>query len=1460
MVDFTKYTEITPQHLPEPSVRAPRGSSKDSYFNALGSDEIVQQRVNPVAGFTASAATGVGEVFGLKSSDYVTRYRRQSPAGALTSQLGGTLIPYIGWEYAAAKTIGLGAKGVAIGSSVQKPLRLLAQEKAAAHSSNLVLQGALREGMVFAPFEAARGVSRLIAGDDAGDVAKGAVFDLGLAGGFGAAQGIFRGIGQGRQVVEELGDEAFNHEWDVLKAMKTFRANTDMTADQVLKWDRNIESRIAATQLTRPLGKDGNKLIVGDNDSIEFSHFAQLQDGDIKLRTTLEDMLTIGPSSGQAGIVSRQTDDGVTSFAGVNRKGTETVLPGAGINTNVLFPPAPKPVGRPPKTSRVLFPGPVSELRLSEGTVAIANTLDFTVPDLNTRFNTDAVSNLKEFAKRFNAKPAGLPATNARVWYASPGADHAFNSAGESSDAFKVLTGRSQRDYAEHIQYPTEITVRPRANAADGAREAKYKELKNWHAQEFEEVAPGKYLKREQNDGMYLLHIADDANMRMLSFKTDQPSLFVKEAEHLDATMRKRGFEIYPPKPREAIGQEYWDEAVNLHSVLHPQMIEGVTKAGYLQDYVKNFFGINPDGLFARAGKAVRSSFAPADFKYVNPRARLMLIAARNLDDKVTARVNKIVLGGKIAEGTSPLKASLRGAKFEGNGWQQRFTGIAQDKNQEAILVRAINDGLSPDEAISFGAGEDTVELLKSVLATDKQLREELNVILRATDKPEVEILDNHYGFAHEWKDWVVPVYDGDSLAKVHTVSADTKGEAEELAREFIKAAAANERNFIYRTEEISPIRQNVGRGKGQTPTDQSVPSAALRDSDNELKKYLQSISNRPSSGQEWREMMSYLNVAKNSLRSRRKGVGGFRTEDTAAGMLKRITQRMTEMEKFKAKLSLDNIFESHIYQLGLENLDEAQGLAKDLRITAGLDSAIFEWEKKLDTIGAPAFGKNAALKTARALNTIMYTGTLGVATMAYPAMNLLTFTQTSSPHLAWLMKGDPKTLQKWYTTLPIEDWANRKTYGGMHSLDPVKIAGQAASLLRNPTKAHLEHIQRNLIEGHIDNRMLEGYLGRDSVMGDMARNAFGKGNVDKIIDIATYAADNSERLSRLHSLAMGLKFGEDVLKLDGDKLYRFARDFQRNTMFGYNTVDRAAMFRGATGSMLGLFKNWITHQMGWTAQYAGDIGAGGGQALLTMNAMAALVGGLGATHIGALATGMNSALGDERFLSDLYKAQTSNSVTDAFMFGLPSFLGFTLQGNAALPGSQLGRDVTQMFNFAQLEQAGQMFKAAGGGIRHWQLTGHAPWEDRKWMDSFIRATGVKTAYRLRQVTGQQGIRSLYTGQPVVQKAGMGDKLMYTLGLNPVDVQKEYKLAEMARNAQGTRSELITTYARQWAEAKAQGDHDGMYEIRREAMLRGVSFDSLERSYKRREKLHGQGAARRAAKSPEIRERFGISD
>ena len=1396
MVDFSKFSDVDTRANFANAQADPRKTAASTFAVTEAIDAEEFKAVNPLAGFVASAVTGAVEPFGVEASSYVQRYRRRNPGAGLTSQIAGLAVPYIGWELAASKAIGVAGKGLKlssvgrVGQGGKVSLRQHLDEYTTAISKNAFTAGFSREALVFAPFEGARAISRLTLGDSPDDVAKGAGFDLAIAGVFGGAGNAVRSFGKAKNFMNEMGiEDRFAHAHDGLRAIRTRKADLEglgqLDEPTKARFDLADETFVAHIRGQAPLGRDG-RLVNPEKakPTAANAHFtpAGFEDRLPEQLAVFEDLHTPGPTSGNAGI-----------------EVTEQL----------------------------------------QGTGAA---------------KTD---NLKQASRKRKRKPPALPSTETQFLYPTPKGNAAYQTIESADEVFNTLTGKNFGEFADDIQYPRIIRPKSAVNATDETKARNFKQLRDWYNDNMTSVGKNEFILREQNDGNYLTAILDEPNQQVLTFKTSTPSDFLPHANSSMPATRNRMFQVYPARTHSPIGNEAFDEALRLKQILHPQMVDQTIKDGLFEAYLKKFAGVNPNGFLSKTGALIRRTLAPGDFRYKNPRAMGMFTGIRLLNEQVDAGVRRTIAGNEFADPTTtPISALLRGRALKG-GLADDFRAIEGNPQQEALFVKAVDEGLSPKEAIKLGADEATVRLMTRMEELSTDAIQGLNTVGAQTDNwTPIEMLDYHYGIAREFPEWDVPIMEDGQV--IHRVGADTKAEAEELAEEFLLSARADGKNWV-RGDEVSALRSGLATERAATNSG-DLFFAQQRDADNELKKYLKTISMRPATSGEWREFVGYLNSAKNSLRSKRRDVGGFTRSASAADVMDRFAKRFSELKRFEAKMAFDEIFQNDLWNLSVENLDEAKQLVKDLNITAGLDSQVGSVEQAFNDFASPFVSKNAALKTAQLMNSTMYTSTLGLGNVAYPAVNLLTWTQTSNPHIAWMMNIPPEKAQRFYSSTPLHYWQRRENYGNMHMLDPIKMAKAGMDMLAKPSDKHKELLFRNVLDGGIDNRMIEGYVGQNSILGDAARNSFQKGKVEKLFDGMNFMADHSERASRLHSFAQGMVFAEDVLGIeDADDLYRFARDFQRNTMFGYNTVDRPAIFRGVVGTPLGLFKNWVSHQAAWIANYAGDIGQGGGSALATMNAMTALVGGVGASQVGSFGLGLDKLLNGGNFSKDMYDPD-NNALTDAFYYGVPSFLGVTLQGNAALPGSNFVRDVSSMWNFSQLSQAAMMVKSVGGGIDHWRLTGQAPWEDKLWTDKFIRATGVKNAYRVRQAVGQDGIRSLNTGNPIVTDMGIGDKMLFSMGLNPVELQKEYKLNDMVRKAQSDRSKRVAVFGRQYKDALDNGDHQQAFEIINNAAASGIPIDSLERSVKNRTTRQEQGLARASARSPQVRERFDLTD
>lgn len=84
---------------------------------------------------------------------------------------------------------------------------------------------------------------------------------------------------------------------------------------------------------------------------------------------------------------------------------------------------------------------------------------------------------------------------------------------------------------------------------------------------------------------------------------------------------------------------------------------------------------------------------------------------------------------------------------------------------------------------------------------------------------------------------------------------------------------------------------------------------------------------------------------------------------------------------------------------------------------------------------------------------------------------------------------------------------------------------------------------------------------------------------LEKFTQVASYAADHSEMLSRQISWGMGYKIGKDLHGFTDERnAYIFANNFVNDMIGNYSPNNKPAMFQGAVGLPLGAFQTYMTN------------------------------------------------------------------------------------------------------------------------------------------------------------------------------------------------------------------------------------------------------------------------------------------
>lgn len=187
--------------------------------------------------------------------------------------------------------------------------------------------------------------------------------------------------------------------------------------------------------------------------------------------------------------------------------------------------------------------------------------------------------------------------------------------------------------------------------------------------------------------------------------------------------------------------------------------------------------------------------------------------------------------------------------------------------------------------------------------------------------------------------------------------------------------------------------------------------------------------------------------------------------------------------------------------------------------------------------------------------------------------------------------------------------------------------------------------------------------------------------------------------------------------------------------------------------------------------------------------------------------------------------------IADAAFYGLPAFLGFSIQNMVAAPFADPGRDASMLFGFAQLNRAQAIGRAVGAAYDALVTTGGHPADSRAVRDALVQGLAPKAIYRTTQaITGE--LLSAKTGYPMVKGMSLPEQLLYSMGVNPLRVDQSFRVNQELWKDLEKRKVTTQAYGKAWSEAKAERDYGTMRTIMSRAAAQGVDISAVIRSSK----------------------------
>lgn len=591
------------------------------------------------------------------------------------------------------------------------------------------------------------------------------------------------------------------------------------------------------------------------------------------------------------------------------------------------------------------------------------------------------------------------------------------------------------------------------------------------------------------------------------------------------------------------------------------------------------------------------------------------------------------------------------------------------------------------------------------------------------------------------------------------------------------------------------------------------------------------------------------LSAANKKLRSgpitfrERQNVGGYKKSFSKKELFDRLSSHVTERYNYMARLSVDTALEKELAHLAEKDPKAFAAIADRLRQMEGKPGAVGQFTNAAtDKLLKPVLGRNSATKLTGFTNEYFYHTQLGFGNVAFPVLNAATFMQTVLPELAYVMNAADNRVTRDYFDVMLAGGKDLKPRGHVGVLSPMKLLIKSFQKMRQGADDALYNtmLSRAHREGVIDPQLLNEFIGHTSEMSTTVRDVM-KGEEPMINLMRTWSGwlpNKSERFARGQAFTTGYLTGKDIIGLKDEALYQFARKFTERTMFNYATQDRATLMTGPLGRMFGLFKNWQAHYIYSMLQYAEEGYKYGNWApLMWQMGGTTAVGGISALPLYGVADTFSKMATDESLMQQVYSRFGGSNpeagpgtFSDAVFMGLPAFMGVSLSGNAAAPGHDPARDAAALMSFPQWDRMRRLGLAVGDAIDTWAVTGQHPITSPQTQDMFISALAPKAIARSMQITEDNALKSLNTGNVILKDMSVAEKLMWSVGITPRRVGLAYEAADELWKDENKRKAATTKYGRLWADAQLGGDWTKLEELRQEAMVLGLDISSITKS------------------------------
>ena len=751
------------------------------------------------------------------------------------------------------------------------------------------------------------------------------------------------------------------------------------------------------------------------------------------------------------------------------------------------------------------------------------------------------------------------------------------------------------------------------------------------------------------------------------------------------------------------------------------------------------------------------------------------------------------------------------------------------------LITRLANaDVLSPSRvkklvkegALSPEAGQ-SVEAMR---ALNEDFINDIIPVLDDAGQPGVEWLKNHLGIPRTARgELFTEIRDKNNKLK-HIAWGRTGAEVEREAKAVVDEAAAAGEKWKYdpaklrdlpaeSSQALAELQRNIASSIGKTTEDGEILTRAMR----RLSSIKGTTGKNPA-----------IPITSGLLKKRKDVPStGVEAPYSKADTLNSMYGHMSQLSKFAAMQNWQSRF-------GREAKDMLKGhdpkMYEDLMLKGrqylGIESQFTNaLNRKLSNVLPTTWGSKPATAIAAAVNETIFSFTLGLFNMSHAILNLLSPIQTVMPwimHMATLPPQAAADLMGHTVTTNAQGAAR----GLSAYVEPIKVMSSAIKLLGKPTPELKGFLERAVDDGVFHPQLFEEWVGQSARNRLSFGEAYKNGGMAEFLrKVATFAGEESEKMSRLIAFNAAYRVGKDIAGLSDDALYKFMKRANEHTMFGYHTVDRSNLTTGPIGSMFGLFKNWQMHFIGNMMQYADlAINKGNFGPLLWAGGAATTIGGLGATPLIAIADGIGNWENDANSSYLWMQDNWSPELSDAAYFGLPSFLGVSLQASSTLPGTDVRNEVTSLFSFAMWNRAKMLYKVYEKADEFQDATGMNPMQDPNVRDMLMQAVTPRAFIRAMSITEEDYVRSMSTGYPQVRDVSPVGKMLHGMGVNVVEIESMQEASQILYKHEEKRAATIRGLGRAYYDAISDGDTEEATRVIERSIGLSIPLDRVARS------------------------------